>query len=241
MILNCLRFLSPMRVQLNLLILAAATLSGCGGSRMEIDEMTAAQHVAFGAPSAVGSADSQYRIGAGDKLNVRVFQVPDLSLEDLVVDASGALQLPLIGAVQSAGRTPGELSSDIEQRLAVRYLRDPKVTVTVTEAASQKVTLDGAVTKPGVYEMRGSTSLIQAVAMAEGPARTADLSKVAVFRNIEGVRSVALFDLDAIRQGRAEDPQILGDDIIVVDSSRVNAAIREVLGAAPLLSVFRPF
>jgi polysaccharide export outer membrane protein len=115
------------------------------------------------------------------------------------------------------------------------------VTVTVIEAASQKITVDGAVTKPGVYEMRGSTSLLQAVAMAEGPSRVADLSKVAVFRTINGQRSVALFDLGAIRQGRAEDPQVLGDDVIVVDASRLNSALREVVTALPALSIFRPF
>jgi polysaccharide export outer membrane protein len=113
--------------------------------------------------------------------------------------------------------------------------------VTVTEAASQKITVDGAVTKPGVYEMRGSTTLLQAVAMAEGPTRVADLTKVAVFRTIDGRRAVALFDLEAIRQGRADDPQVLGDDIVVVDTSRVNSVMREVLAALPGLAVFGYF
>jgi polysaccharide export outer membrane protein len=77
--------------------------------------------------------------------------------------------------------------------------------------------------------------------MAEGPSRVADLTKVAVFRTINGERSVALFDLQAIRQGRADDPMVLGDDIIVVDTSRLNSALREVVGALPALSIFRPF
>ena len=131
--------------------------------------------------------------------------------------------------------------SDIAERLAARYLRDPQVTVTVKEAASQKITLDGAVTKPGVYEMRGSTSLLQAVAMAEGPTGIADLTKVAVFRTIDGQRSVALFDLASIRQGRASDPQVFGDDVIVVDTSRLNATLRQLVGVIPALAVFRPY
>src|SRR5690606_25943421 len=183
----------------------------------------------------------EYRIGVGDKLNVRVFQVPDLSFDQLVVDTSGNIQMPLIGAVTGAGRTASEISIDIAERLSAQYLRNPQVTVTVTEAASQKITLDGAVTKPGVYEMRGATSLLQAVAMAEGPTRVADLSRVAVFRTIEGKRAVALFDLEAIRQGRASDPQVLGDDVIVVDASRLNSALREIVGAVPALAVFRFF
>ena len=222
-------------------ILAAFLTAGCGGPRMDIVAMTAAQPVDFELPVEVSLPSAEYRIGVGDKLDIRVFQVADLSFEELVVDTSGNINLPLIGAVRGAGRTSGEMASDIAERLAAQYLRDPQVTVTVKEAASQKITVDGAVTKPGVYEMRGSTSLLQAVAMAEGPSRVADLTKVAVFRSIDGRRSVALFDLAAIRQGRASDPQVLGDDVIVVDTSRLNSVLREAVGALPALAAFSYF
>ncbi|MFN7621411.1 MAG: polysaccharide biosynthesis/export family protein [bacterium] len=208
---------------------------------MDINQMTAAQPVDLQMSQEVATPAAEYRIGVGDKLSVRVFQVADLSFEELVVDTSGNINLPLIGAVRGAGRTAGEMSTDIASRLAARYLRDPQVTVTIMEAASQKITVDGAVTKPGVYEMRGSTSLLQAVAMAEGPSRVADLTKVAVFRTIDGRRSVALFDLSAIRQGRAADPQVLGDDVIVVDISRLSSGLREAVGALPALAAFAYF
>lgn len=229
---------------LPLVLIATATLlAACGGPKMDLSQVTAAQPVDLQTVqvSANASNQAEYRIGVGDKLSIRVFQVQDLSFDSLTVDTSGNIQLPLIGAVRASERTAGELSTDIAQKLSAQYLRNPQVTVTVTEAASQKITVDGAVTKPGVYEMRGSTSLLQAVAMAEGPSRVADLTKVAVFRTINGERSVALFDLQAIRQGRADDPMVLGDDIIVVDTSRLNSALREVVGALPALSIFRPF
>lgn len=216
-------------------------LAACGGPQIDINQVTAASVVDLPASSESGAARSDYRIGAGDKLNVRVFQVPDLSSEDLVVDTAGNVQLPLIGAVRTAGHTPAELAREVEARLGARYLRDPNVTVTVTEAASQKITVDGAVTKPGVYEMRGATSLLQAVAMAEGPTAVADLGKVAVFRTIDGQRAVALFDLGAIRQGRAADPTVLGDDVIVVDTSRLSVTLRNVLAALPGLAAFSYF
>lgn len=222
-------------------IVAAILVAGCTARRMDVGQITAATHVDLQSVQIVGDAPTDYRIGVGDKLDVRVFQVPDLSFETLVVDTSGNVQLPLIGAVRGAGLTASEMSSEIARRLSVQYLRNPQVTVTLKEAASQKITVDGAVTRPGVYEMRGSTSLLQAVAMAEGPSRLADLTKVAVFRTVAGQRSVALFDLAAIREGRAPDPEILGEDVIVVDASRLNAALREILGAVPLLSVFGAF
>lgn len=218
-------------------------LSACNGPRMDLAEMSAARPTNLGQDGVAGSVSNpvEYRIGAGDKINVRVFQVPDLSIDGLVIDTSGNVQLPLIGAVRGAGRTPSEMSSDIAERLSAQYLMNPQVTVTVTEAASQKITVDGAVTRPGVYEMRGSTSLLQAVAMAEGPTGVADLSKVAVFRTLNGQRSVALFDLGAIRQGRASDPEVLGEDVIVVDTSRLSAAMRQIVSTIPALSIFRPF
>ena len=221
--------------------LIAILLAGCGGPRMDVGQMTAAQPVDLQSVQTIVAPQAEYRIGVGDKLDVRVFQVADLSFDELVVDTSGNINMPLIGAVRGAGRTAGEMSTDIAERLAAQYLRDPQVTVTVKEAANQKVTIDGAVTKPGVYEMRGSTSLLQAVAMAEGPTRVADLTKVAVFRVIDGERSVALFDLAAIRQGRAPDPEVLGDDVIVVDTSRLNSVLREAVGVLPALAIFRRF
>lgn len=179
-----------------------------------------------------------YRIGATDMITVTVFQVPDLSLEEVRVDASGNLQMPLIGTVQAAGRTPDELASDIAAALGREYLRNPQVSVTVAEAASQKVTVDGAVTKPGVYVMRGRTTLLQAIAMAEGPSRIADLKQVAIFRDGPNGRMVALFDLAQIRSGRMQDPNLQGNDVVIVDTSRLNASIRDALQVLPGLAVF---
>lgn len=233
--------MSPMmRVLPLVLSLTAVILSACGGGpKMDAATMTAARPVDAAIFSPLGQAQ-EYRIGAGDKLNVRVFQVADLSVDALVVDTSGEIQMPLIGSVRASERTPSQLSTEIASRLSAQYLRNPQVTVTVVEAASQKITVDGAVTKPGVYEMRGTTSLIQAVAMAEGPTRVADLTKVAVFRTVDGQRSVALFDLGAIRQGRADDPAVYGDDIIVVDTSRLSVFMRDAIQALPGLAIFRP-
>lgn len=223
------------------LILSASMLAACGGTRMDMAAMTAAQPIDLQTAHGGSAPQAEYTIGVGDKLSVRVFQVPDLSFDQLVVDTSGDIQMPLIGSVRATGQTAGQLSTLIAERLSAQYLRNPQVTVTVTEAASQKITVDGAVTKPGVYEMRGSTSLLQAVAMAEGPTGIADLTKVAVFRTINGQRSVALFDLQAIRQGRAADPTVLGDDVIVVDTSRMSAAMRGIIQSVPALAIFRPF
>jgi polysaccharide biosynthesis/export protein len=228
-----------------LIICAAFLVAACGGGVGPRDAglVTAAAPIdpVMLMQSARGEASGDYRIGATDLLTISVFQVPDLSFEEIRVDASGNLQMPLIGSVPAAGRTPGELSVDIARLLGDRYLRNPQVTVTVMEAASQKVTIDGAVTQPGVYEMRGRTTLMQAVAMAKGPLREADVRSVAVFREVGGQRMVAVFDLAAIRNGQAEDPVILGDDIVVVDTSRLSVLLRDVVQALPAVAAFAYF
>lgn len=188
--------------------------------------------------SDAGSMGGDYRIGPQDQLSLRVFQVADLSFNEIFVDAAGNLQVPLVGSVRASGLTPAELSRDIEQRLSQRFLRDPQVTITVTRAASQKITVDGAVAKPGVYEMRGRTTLMQAVAMAEGTSNVAELDSVAIFRTVDGRRMVAVFDLGAIRGGQAADPVLAGDDVVIIDTSRLNANLRDFLQALPGLAVF---
>ncbi|MDO8297978.1 MAG: polysaccharide biosynthesis/export family protein [Caulobacter sp.] len=187
-------------------------------------------------------ASQDYRIGPLDKLNITVFQVKDLTLEEVQVDGSGRVFLPLIGSVVAAGKTTQELSTEIADRLRGQFLQSPQVAVWVAEAISQKVTVDGSVVEPGVYAMSGPTTLLQAVAMAKGPdLKYANLGRVAVFRTINGQRNVAVFDLKAIRAGKASDPVILGNDIVVVEGSQLKGTLREVLGALPVLAIFRPY
>lgn len=227
-------------MRLLLIAIAVGLVTGCAGSARQAP----AAHVAVaveGTTLQTGSSASvspEYRIGPSDKLNVKVFQIPDLTFEEIFVDASGNLQMPMIGTVRAQGLTPEELSAEMERLLRAQYLRNPQVSVTVTEAANQKVTVDGAVTKPGVYKMQGRTTLLQAVAMAEGPTRVADLSSVALFRTVDDRRMVAVFDLAQIRAGQMPDPYIQGDDIIVVDTSRLSSNLREILAALPGLAVF---
>lgn len=217
----------------------ATVLAGCAGTLRPTAGITTMTALAIANDGPVEVVSNQ--IGVLDLLNVNVFQVPDLTFTGdnaIRVDASGLIEMPLIGSVQAAGRTPAELGADIRNRLASRYLQSPQVTVRVAEAANQKITVDGAVTEPGVYETKGQTTLVQAVAMAKGATRIADLTSVAVFRTVDDRRMVAVFDLAAIRSGQAPDPVLQGDDIVVVDTSRLSAVMKEVLAVGPAFASF---
>ena len=126
-----------------------------------------------------GSAD--YKIGPQDVLDISVFKVPELTRSVQVADA-GTINLPLVGEVTATGKTAREIEHDLATKLGAKYLQSPQVTVYIKEYNSQRVTLDGAVKKPGVYPIRGKTTLMQAVALAEGLNDIADSSCIVVFR-----------------------------------------------------------
>lgn len=186
-------------------------------------------------------AAADYRIGAQDVLDVNVFGIEELKRE-VQVDSGGKVLLPLVGQMQAGGRTPGEFSRDLETALKAKYMKNPQVIVAVKNAQSQRVTIDGAVNKPGVYPLSGPTTLLQAISLGGGPdQKLANVKKVAVFRQVGGTRHAAFFDLNQIRLGKAEDPQIYGNDIVVVDTSSGSRFIQNFQGIFPLLGLFRPF
>ncbi len=192
--------------------------------------------------SAVPLSASDYRVGPDDTLDISVFQIAELT-RTVRVDSSGRILLPLLGSMQAAGRTPDELSGDIASALKASYMKDPQVTVAVKEAQSQRVTVDGAVLQPGVYPLTGRTTLLQAVSLAKGPdPKLANIKRVAVFRNVGGTRKGAFYDLAMVRSGKAEDPEIYGNDIIVVDSSGGKAFLQNFQGSFGLLGMLiRPW
>jgi polysaccharide export outer membrane protein len=179
-----------------------------------------------------------YKIGPLDTLAVTVFQEPDLSQTAVQVDASGNVLLPLIGQVKAEDKTSTQLANEVGVKLGAKYLTNPQVSVIVTQSVSQHVTLDGSVTEPGVYAIQGRTTLLDALAMAKGTSRVAALDQVAVFRMVGGKRIGGVFNVDKINRGLAPDPEIKGDDTIVVGLSNVKAAWRDILTAAPLLTAF---
>lgn len=216
---------------------AVLLLNGCASSQLKADDYAAD----LPPPSAGGPVAPvrEYRIGALDKITIQVFQNKDLGLEGVRVPVTGKILLPMVGEIDVAGRTATELAEDISARLGKCCLQQPQVMVQVDEAVSQQVTMTGAVTEQGVFALRGPTTLLQAISMAKGPGPTAS-NRVAVFRVVNGQRMGALFDLDAIRSGRAKDPEIFGGDTIVVDTSSAKSAWRGAISAVPFLGVFGP-
>lgn len=235
-----------------LAICLAAFLAACGSTvPLMVDGDAPSREPAPAAASAAHAVDSQlrpasapqgaeYRISFGDILDVAVFRVPDLN-RTVEVDGAGNINLPLIGGTAAAGKTVRELEAFIGKRLGEKYLQSPEVTVAIKDAVGLRITVDGAVKKPGVINGRGEMTLLRAIAEAQGFTDTADYSGVIVFRRTENGRTVARFDVNVIRSGQAPDPAIFGGDTIVVDDSLAKTSWKQFREALPVAGLFRLF
>lgn len=185
-------------------------------------------------------AERFYKIGPMDVLKVQVFQVDELNRQ-VQVSGAGTITLPLIGQVKAAGRSQQDLEAEIAARLRARYLQSPQVNVYVDEYNSQKITVTGAVKKPGVYPVKAQTSLLRAIATAEGMDTVADPKNVIVFREQGGNRYVGRFDVEQINAGAARDPLLQNGDVVTVDTSGFKTTLRDWSPALGFLSTSATF
>jgi polysaccharide export outer membrane protein len=206
------------------------------GDAVDGSQQTEAAKIADKFTSVAKPGSAGYKIGPQDVLDISVFKVPDLS-KSLQVADSGTINMPLVGDIRAAGLTAQEVERNLTKKLGASYLQNPQVTVFVKEFNSQRVTVEGAVKKPGVYPFRGQNSLLQMIAQAEGLNDVAD-STVVVFRQMEGKRAAARFDIDAIRRGESDDPSLQPGDLIVANSSALKETFGNVIKALPVASVF---
>ena len=180
-------------------------------------------------PASVGPVSTaDYRIRAGDVLQINVFQLQDFNREAPVDDA-GTIALPLIGAVPVAGKTVRQIETEIAERLKAKYLQDPQVLVTVKDAVGLRVAVQGAVKNPGLFPLHGDTTLTNVIAQANGFNDISDQSQVLIIRNTDQGRVATKVDAGAILSGSAPDPQVYGGDTVVVGELFIRNAEKDAL------------
>ena len=177
-----------------------------------------------------------YLVGPFDKLKIDVFGIEELSEREVQIDASGRASFPLVGSFEAAGKTPRQIEEELTEALRGEYIRNPQVTVNLEETVSQVVTLDGQVREPGLYPVIGRMTLMQGVATASGLTEFAKIEDVVIFREANGQRYAALYNLGAIRRGIYNDPEIYAGDVVVVGESNSRRLFRDILAATPLLT-----
>ncbi len=200
-----------------------------------LDQEAALDKIAKAYTSMADPSSKAYKIGPLDVLEITVFKVPDLS-KTVQVSEAGTINFPLIGEVEASGKSARELEQFLAKELGAKYLQKPQISVFVKEHNSQRVTVEGAVKKPGVIPMAGGMSLLQAVAISGGTDEVAE-SNAVVFRVTEGKRFAARYDLADIRAGRADDPPLQSGDVIIVPTSDLKQGFNTVLRLVPLATL----
>jgi len=113
------------------------------------------------------ASPQDYRIGFDDVLDISVFEAQELNRE-VRVSSAGEISLPLLDSVRVAGMTPREVELVLQELLRRTYMKDPHISVFVREMQSHPVSVLGAVRRPGVFQVRGSKTLIEILSLAEG-------------------------------------------------------------------------
>ena len=168
--------------------------------------------------AAAAATAADYRLVAGDKLRIEVYKDAQLS-QSLQIRPDGKITLPLVGDVPAAGKTSLELRDAIATSLD-SYIKNPTVTVIVTETTPQVVYVTGEVNKPGAYALAsGQMSILQALAMAGGLTEFAKKSDIQVLRKTgSGSMQKLRFNYkDALSDDNRREPlQLQAGDTIVV-------------------------
>jgi polysaccharide export outer membrane protein len=137
--------------------------------------------------------------------------------------------MPLIGLVKVAGLSREQSEDLITELYAEGYLQDPQVNIDIMEYVSHQITVLGHVTNPGVYPLKGKTTLLQALAMAGDAGALANEEEVVVFRSDEyGVVVGYVVNLEDVLAGTAIDPEIIGNDKVVVPVSGSKSFIKGI-------------
>ena len=160
---------------------------------------------------------AEYVIGPGDMLQISVWKNDTLS-RMAPVRPDGKISLPLLHDVMAAGLTAMQLRDKIAVALA-EFLPNPEISVSVAEVRSLRISVLGEVTKPGVIELRGQTSILEAIALAGGFQPFASPSKITVIRTEENGQTKRIkfnYNRAVAASGNEENFLLHPGDVVIV-------------------------
>lgn len=168
----------------------------------------------MGLPSA--RAEIAYLIQPGDLVEISVWHEPDLQKE-LLVRPDGTITLPLVGELVAGGKSVKEVQSALSDHLQ-RFIPDPVVTVGIKQPLGNKVYVIGKVNRPGEFVINRDVDVMQALSMAAGTAKFAELKEIIVLRRIGEEQSVFRFNYDEVQLGQnlGQNIMLRSGDVVVV-------------------------
>ena len=169
--------------------------------------------------------DDSYQLGTDDKIQVQVWQRPDLS-GTYTVDTDGYVTLPLLGAVRASGYTPQGLSTELERRYSLLDPCSSEVLASITEFSRLNVNVVGEFRAPGRQVFREKPTIWDAILAAGGQTPNADMSRVQIVRKASGdvAASTQTIDLSRGLEGTslASLPDLRAGDSIVIPALSEN-------------------
>src|SRR5262245_2126560 len=170
---------------------------------------------ATAAASSAGPHDA-YVIGAGDVISVSVWEQDKLSTKTRV-RTDGRISMPMINDVDVAGKTPTDVSRDLETKLK-GYVLHPKVNVVVEESRPLSISVVGEVSKPGLYTLDPGSGVAQALASAGGTTNFADRDKIFVLRRQPKPLRIRFEYKDVLSaNGAGANFRLVTGDVVVVE------------------------
>lgn len=157
-----------------------------------------------------------YEFGAGDVLEVLVFDEPQLS-RTVFVRTDGRISLPLVGELMVAGMTPEAIAQKITEKL-MKIIEEPKVTVILSENNSKVYYILGQIAAPGQYTITQPVTVLQAIAQAGGFLEWAKKNEIKIFGGPQSPEKILYFNYnDFLRGDSVEQNAVIkpGDTIVI--------------------------
>lgn len=205
-------------------VFIALVLVGCGGGYRGATKLTEQELAELRSGEMVSDLVEVYTIGVDDKLQVTVWRNPDLST-NVPVRPDGKISVPLIGDVQASGLTPEQVADVVQQKLG-KFIRDPQVTVVLTQLVSHqylsRVRVTGAVRNQISTAYRQGMTVLDAVLESGGVNEFADPDRTTLYRSINGeVKAVPVMLDQILKQGALDTNYMLrpGDVLTVPERS----------------------
>jgi len=157
-----------------------------------------------------------YKLHAGDKIDVAVWKEKELSRE-ITVTPDGKFSYPLVGEITAVDRTLAQVRAEIENRLK-KYIPEPVVTVSVTQVNGNVAYIIGQVNKAGALVMNPAINVMQALSLSGGTTPFAKVDSIIIIRNGPGGQQVLKFRYSQVSEGNRleQNIQLESGDVIIV-------------------------
>jgi polysaccharide export outer membrane protein len=207
---------------------SANTLAGSGAARASVSATSSAEPApstpTSGAAPQFQQRDSRYKIQPGDSFDVTFELSPEFNQTGVAVQPDGFVNLHGVGDIKVQGQTVPQLTETL-RKVYGKILNDPAISVVLKDFQKPYFIADGQVARPGKYELRGDTTLTEAIAMAGGFLDTAKHSQVVLYRRVDdnwtSAQLINVKKMEADRNLR-EDPFLHPGDMLFVPKNTLS-------------------